>query len=228
MIVNDFAFVAFWFLFFHRVGSIRGWDAHRVMVLFAILATVTGTALGLLSNARRIGEIVGDGRLDAVLALPVDPLAYLLVRTVDTALLGDLAFGPLLFLLFGRPTVERGAIFLLASACGVVVFVAFMIIVGSLTFFAGGRGEQAELGFQAILILASYPIDIFGGATKLLLFTAIPAAFVSGLPASLVDSFSWVTAGSLVLVAVLFAGLARMTFVAGLRRYRSGALWTRA
>jgi hypothetical protein len=47
-----------------------------------------------------------------------------------------------------------------------------------LTLFVGGRGEQADLGFNAILIFASYPLDLFGGArTKMLLFTAVPAAF---------------------------------------------------
>ncbi len=44
------------------------------------------------------------------------------------------------------------------------MLVGFLVALGSLTLFAGGRGEQADLGFQAILIFASYPIDVFGGA----------------------------------------------------------------
>src|SRR5215471_12602278 len=91
---NHLAWVIFWLLFFHKVGSVRGWDSHRIILLFAILATASGTALGLLANARRIGELIGDGQLDAALALPVPPLPYLLTKRVDTVLIGDLLFGP--------------------------------------------------------------------------------------------------------------------------------------
>ena len=117
MIVNDLVFVAFWFLFFNRVGEVRGWDAARTLTLLAILATVTGIALGLCANARHLGEIISSNELDAVLPLPVDPLAYLLVRRIDTALLGDLVFGPALFLIFGEPTWERTPLSTYSSRC---------------------------------------------------------------------------------------------------------------
>jgi ABC-2 type transport system permease protein len=227
MIVNDVAWVVFWLLFFHEVGSLRGWDARRVLLLFSILTTCSGLALGLLANTRRIGQLVGDGEIDSVLALPVPPLPYLLARRVDTALVGDLFFGPILFIASGSPTPERVALFIAGSLCGAAVLVGFMVAAGALTFFIGGRGAQADLGFQAILILASYPLDVFGGATKLLLFTAVPAAFVTGLPTELVDSFDAGTALALIGAATAALGLAFGLFSAGLRRYSSGAVFVR-
>jgi ABC-2 type transport system permease protein len=227
MVANDVAWVVFWVLFFDKVGSLRGWDTNRVLLLFAILTTVTGTGLGLLANARRLGELIAGGGLDAALALPTNPLTHLLTRRVDTALLGDLAFGPVLFVAAGHPTPERTAVFLFGAVCGSVVLVGFLVALGSMTLFAGGRGEQADLGFQAILIFASYPLDVFGGLTKLFLFTAVPAAFVTGLPTSLVDSFRWQTALGAAAAAAFFALLAVVSFGVGLRRYSSGSLWTR-
>lgn len=228
MVANDLFFVAFWVLFFNEVESVRGWDVEKTLLLLSILATVTGAVMGLFPNSRRLGEIVGDGRIDAALALPEHPLGYLLTRSVDAALLGDLIFGPVLFLALGNVTPERVALYLLGSGAGTVVFMSFLVIMGSITFFAGGRGEHGELGFQAILMLSSYPIDIFGGATKVLLFTAVPAAFVSGLPTRLVDDFSLELAAVMGAVAAAFALGARMVFDAGLRRYRSGSAWTQA
>lgn len=228
MIANDLAWVAFWILFFHQVGSVRGWDVHRVLLLFSILLTASGISLGLLSNARKLGRLAADGELDSVLTLPVNPLTYLLTRRVDTALLGDLFLGPALFVAAADPTFERSALFVIASLCGATVLLGFLIGAGSLTFFVGGRGEQADLGFQAILILASYPLDVFGGLTKLLLFTAIPAAFVTGLPTRLVDDFDPLTAAALGGAAGFFAALGTTLFHLGLKRYTSGALWTRA
>jgi ABC-type uncharacterized transport system permease subunit len=106
MIANDVAWGAFWILFFNEVGTVRGWDRQRILVLFSVLLTVAGIALGLLGNARKLGELAAYGELDAALALPVHPLAYLLARRIDTALLGDLFFGPVLFVFAGGASWE--------------------------------------------------------------------------------------------------------------------------
>jgi ABC-2 type transport system permease protein len=118
-------------------------------------------------------------------------------------------------------------VFVVGAAASSVVLVGFLVACGALTLFVGGRGEQADLGFNAILIFASYPLDLFGGATKVLLFTAVPAAFVTGIPARLVRSFDTPTALLLVAVALLFALLGWGLFELGLRRYSSGSIWAR-
>jgi ABC-2 type transport system permease protein len=227
MLANDLAWVIFWLLFFDRVGSLRGWDSERVLLLFAILTTIAGIALGLLGNSRRLGWLASEGELDAVLTLPVNPLAYLLIRRIDTAMLGDLFFGPVLFLLSGEPTLERATIYVVGSLCGAAVLVGFLVAAGSLTLFFGGKGEQADLSFQVVLSLASYPLDVFGGITKILLFTAVPAAFITGLPTRLVDDFDLATAGLLLAAALAFAALGERAFRLGLNRYSSGSAWTR-
>src|SRR5919112_455403 len=62
-----------------------------------------------------------------VLLLPVPTLPYLLARRIDTALLGDLFFGPLLFLASGRPSPERVALFVAGALCGASVLVGFLV-----------------------------------------------------------------------------------------------------
>ena len=228
MVTNDLFFVAFWFLFFNEVDSVRGWDVDRTLLLLAIVATVCGATLGLFPNARWLAQMITDGRIDAALALPVDPLAHVLGRSVDPTMLGDLVFGPLLFVALGDLSPERVALFVLGSVTGTVVFLSFLVLLGSSSFFSGGRAEHAELGFQAVLMLSSYPPDIFTGATKLVLYTAVPAAFVSGLPTRLVDEFSIGLVATMTAVAVAFAAGAYAAFSAGLRRYRSGSIWTAA
>src|SRR4029078_567522 len=151
----------------------------------------------------------------AALALPLDPLAFLLARRVDTALLRDLAMGPLLFAYARDHTPAGLPIYLGGVACASVVLVGFLVTVSSLTLFFGGRGEQADLGFQAILILASYPLDIFGGQVKVVLFTLIPAAFVTGLPASLLRNFDPATALALLAAAVGVGALGAGVFRVG-------------
>jgi ABC-2 type transport system permease protein len=227
MVVNDLAWVAFWFIFFDRVQSVRGWDVDRVMLLFAVACTAAGLVLGLLANARRIGDMATSGGLDAVLTLPVSPLSYVLARRVETTHLGDVAFGVVLFLVAGDPTPERAALFVAGVAAGVVVLAGFLVALGSLAFFTG-RGEDADTGLHAILIFATYPADVFTGAPKAVLYTVVPAAFVAAVPAGLIDDFDMVTALALGGAAALFGVAGWATFTLGLRRYTSGAAWTRA
>ena len=227
MVVNDLGWCAFWVLFFDRVGEVRGWDGQRALLLLAIFATSAGLVLGLFSNARHVGRMAADGELDAVLALPVAPLPHLLVRKVSTVNLGDVLFGLALFAVAGQPDPARIAIFVVGVTASAALLLGFLVTAGSLGFF-WGRGETGDMGFHAILLLANYPADFFGGFSKLVLYTVIPAAFVTAVPATLVDEFDLGQAAVLLAVAGTFLFTAWATFTLGLRRYSSGSIWTQA
>ncbi|MBK7623048.1 MAG: ABC-2 family transporter protein [Kineosporiaceae bacterium] len=107
-----------------------------------------------------------------------------------------------------------------------VVLTSFLVTAGSLAFFTD-RSEPAALSLHAVLLFASYPIDIFGGPLELLLYTMVPAAFVAAVPARLIDHPSPPEAVLLVVATVAFASLAWGTFTLGLRRYASGSAWSR-
>lgn len=227
MVLNDLAWIPFWLLFFHRVGSVRGWSADGVLLLLAIVTTSAGLVLGVFANARSIGRLVAGGELDAALALPVATLPYLLVRRVNPSNIGDVLFGLALFVVAGHPTPQRAGLFLIGTVSAAVLLIGFLVMTGSSAFFAG-RNDVGELSFQAMLLLSSYPVDVFGGAAKLLLYTVLPAAFVASVPAKQVESFQPLVAVATVGVAALFAAGGWITFRLGLRRYTSGAVWTRA
>lgn len=228
MCVNNLFWLAFWGVFFETTGSVKGWDAQRIFVFFAIVTAIFGVVAGLFANVRHIGRMIADGELDAALTVPVDTLTYLLLRRVNSSHVGDALFGCALFAAVGDPTPERIALFAAAVVAGSVVLASFLVFLGSLTFFVGGDGAQAQLGFDAVGLFSMYPIEFFGGVAKMLIFTVIPTAFIVGVPSRLVANFSWVDAGTLALVAVCLAAVARATFTLGLRRYRSGSSWTAA
>jgi ABC-2 type transport system permease protein len=227
MVLNDVVWIVFWVLFFRRVGSIRGWDTERILLLLSILTTAAGIALGVFSNARRVGSMAVDGHLDAVLSLPVPPLAYLLVRRIEPTNFGDITFGVVLFAVAGEPTVRRTAVFVVVVAAVVALVTGFLVLTGSLAFFVG-RSAAGELGFQALLMLGSYPVDVFAGLARVVLYSVVPAAFVSSVPAQLVDDLDLLHMAWLAATATAFASAGWLTFTLGLRRYASGSIWTRA
>jgi ABC-2 type transport system permease protein len=226
MAINDFVWVIFWVLFFDRVGTLGDWDRNSIILLQAVLTTAGGLSLGLFANARRIGAMASGGDLDAVLALPVSPLRFVLLRRIEPVNMGDLAFGLVLFFVACDPTPTRTAVFLLACLASATLLTSFLVLTGALAFFTG-RSESGELGFHAMLLLGAYPVDVFAGAIRIFLFTVVPAAFVSAVPARIVDDFDAGDALGLATVAVVFAAAAGAVFTAGLRRYTSGSIWTR-
>jgi ABC-2 type transport system permease protein len=227
MLVNDLVWVVFWALFFGRVGSVRGWDVGRVMILQAALTAAGGLGLGLFGNARHIATLATDGGLDAVLALPVPPLIHVLVRRIEAVHLGDLAFGLVLFGIVGRPTPARVALFAASVVAGAVVLIGFLVATGSLAFFAK-RSEPGDLGLHAILLMASYPADVFTGPHRFLVYGLVPAAFVATVPATLVETSDPGLALALGIAALVSAFAGWALFTLGLRRYTSGSVWTRA
>ena len=227
MIVNDLVWVVFWVLFFREAGTVRGWDTQRVLLLQAILTTGGGIVLGFFNNARRLGQLAADGALDATLALPVPTLPHLLVRRVETTNLGDLIFGVALFTIACDPSWSRTAIYVAGSVIAAIILTGFLVAVGSLSFFFG-RNEAGELGFHAMIMFASYPVDVFTGPGRAVLYSVIPAAFVASVPARLAESFDLSLALGMLGAAVAFATIGFAMFTLGLRRYTSGSAWTRA
>ncbi len=227
MMINDFVWVVFWVLFIDRVGTLGGWDRDRILLLQAVLTTAGGLSLGIFANARRIGAMAVAGDLDAVLALPVAPLSFVLLRRIEPVNLGDLAFGIGLFAIAGHPTPARTLGFVLVVLASATLLTGFLVLTGALAFFIG-RSESGELGFHGMLLLGAYPVDIFAGAIRIVLFTVVPAAFISAVPARLIDDFDAGRALALGTAAAAFALAATTTFTLGLRRYTSGSVWTRA
>ncbi|MBE3589907.1 MAG: hypothetical protein IMW98_03660 [Firmicutes bacterium] len=71
--------------------------------------------------------MITQGRLDDYLAMPRDVLLHTLVSRIHPANVGDLLFGPAVFLLFGHPTWERLALFAVSSLGTALLFMGFTI-----------------------------------------------------------------------------------------------------
>ncbi len=105
-----------------------------------------------------------------------------------------------------------------------LIFVAFIVILCSLAFFLGNTEGMAQQMMGALISFSTYPMTIFNGVVRLLLFTVVPAGFISFIPLQLLHQFTLPLLGAMVGFTALIVFVAVCIFSVGLRRYESGNL----
>ncbi|MEW6307501.1 MAG: ABC-2 family transporter protein [Bacillota bacterium] len=226
MMVNDGMWVVFWVLYFHRFPVVRGWERGDVIVLWAIVAAGFGLGHGLFGNALNLSRVIYEGGLDAYLTQPRDPLLHVLVSRTSPSAWGDFLFGVGVFLGFCHPDPARLALFVLGTLVVAAMHISLAVIAHSLAFFIGDAGTLADQVYFAFLHFSTYPSAIFSGLIKVILFSVLPAGFISHMPVGLLREFSWGYTAILVGVSLALSLGAVGLFRLGLRRYASGNLLT--
>ena len=112
--------------------------------------------------------------------------------------------------------------FALGCLASIAVLISFLVLVQSLTFWIGNTNLLTTNAFNAIVTFSLYPITLFDGTAKLLLFTLIPAAFIGALPAEFVRRFDLLQLAQICAGGGIFLFLSVFVFYRGLRRYESG------
>ena len=114
-------------------------------------------------------------------------------------------------------------VLLLAGFLGAVVLVSTLTWFQSLAFWIGDSSRLSSQMLNAMVTFSVYPITIFDGPARFLLYTLLPAAFVGAVPAQLVHRLTVASVAQLAIAAAVSAAVATATFQRGLRRYQSGS-----
>jgi ABC-2 type transport system permease protein len=223
MMLNNGLYFLFWVILFDRFKAVRGWELGDMVLLFATTATAFGLSVYLFGNVMELSTVIAGGRLDYYLSLPRPVLLHVLASRSLTSGLGDVTYGLLTFALTGRYTPDAMARFGVAVVFSATIFLSFLILVQSLAFWLGSVSTLSSASTNAILTFALYPLSLFDGSARFVLFTILPAALMGALPAGFVRAFSWTGLAQLLAAAAVFLTLALTVFQRGLRRYESGS-----
>ena len=227
MLLNDSMWVTFWWIYFTRFQVLQGgYGIEDVLGLWAVVAVAFGLCCGLFGNVLTMAETISQGKLDYYLTLPKNVLLHVLVSRMDVTAWGDMVFGTGLFVIFLRPGPERIALFLLLAICAAIVFLAFNILWQSLAFWLGNAEGLAAQMWNALIAFSTYPDPLFRGLVRGLLFSVLPAAFMSHIPVRLLRDFDPALIAIEIAVAVGALALSVFVFYRGLRRYESGNMMT--
>jgi ABC-2 type transport system permease protein len=223
MFLNNGIYFVFWLLFFDRFQELRGYQIQQIYLLFAIVALGWGLAFTFAGNASRVAELVAQGRLDFYLTLPRPVLPHLVFSYTNPFAMGDLTFGVIAFLFVGRYDALSILLWLACSVCVATICAAFYATAGSLAFFMGNASQWSFYLANAMITFSLYPLGLFQGLARLMLFTIIPAAFIGGIPVEIIETRSLALFGALLAAASVSITVLMIVFHLGLRRYESGS-----
>ncbi|SHE34813.1 ABC-2 type transport system permease protein [Caldanaerobius fijiensis DSM 17918] len=224
MALNNSAFLVFWWLLFEKVGNVGGYGLKEVLLLWGLASSSYGMAHIVFGNIRNITNIIVNGELDIYLLQPKNVLVNLLVSNTMVSAWGDLTYGYILFFISQGFNIKAFLLFTLFCITGALLHTGLMVVAHSFSFYLGNAGFLAETIKEFIVSFTIYPEGIFKGLTLFILYTIIPAAFITYIPVNIIKTFS--TEKILILLAfvLLYTTIAFIIFEKGLKKYESGNL----
>ena len=222
MITNNLVWIFFWSVYFQRFPIVNGWELQDIMMMWAVSAGGFGLMAVFFGNSTRLAGMIANGQLDVYLSQPKPILLHILISRMSVSAIGDVLFALLIFAWFGQWTLVGIAKFALALVMATLIFLFFTVTVNCLAFFIGNAEGLSFQLFNGILTFSTYPTDIFRGVGRIILFTVVPAGFISYLPIGLLRQVQlpFLLAGLGVTLSLCIGGT--LLFYWGLRRYTSG------
>lgn len=222
MIGNNFIFLSIWWIFFREFKSVGGWYFDDMIALMAVVTGGYGLQRVFLGGVKELSFSIVSGNLDPYMTQPKNLLIHLLGSKSQSKGWGHMMTSIALYCLGDRTTFGTLPLFLLVILGGCLVFASFGVIVHSLPFWFGRIEMVSKKYVDSLILFLHYPVNIYSGFLKFVMFTFFPAGIIAYLPVELFRGWSWgYFVGFLGGVGV-FCGLAFSVFYLGLRRYESG------
>lgn len=224
MLINNMIFFTIWWILFQKFDEINGWTIVDVKTLYGFAAGGWGVAVVFGCGARFIADKIISGDLDSYLVQPKNSLLHLVGSQSAASGWGDILSGFILFAWAGNLTLQKFPAIAVLVCCSALIYLSVITIANCAVFWLGNiEGFQHQL-YEFLILFSTYPGGLFGGMTKVLLFSVVPAGFVSYLPAEVMRDLNGVKLLICVGAALAYMLLAMAIFKWGLRRYESGNL----
>lgn len=224
MMLNNSAFIFFWWILFNNVKSIGGYGFKEEMLLWAIMSTSFGFCHIIFGNIGQITRMILNGELDTYLLQPKDPLVNILCSRTILSAWGDALYGIVLIIALNGLDGKRLIMFFVFAITGAMIMAAVLVTFHALSFYSGNTEGMAQLVMEFIISFSIYPEGIFSNGLRFVFYTIIPVAFTVYVPARAIMSSSVTLLTMVIGVVIIWIVVAYIVFYRGLKRYESGNL----
>jgi ABC-2 type transport system permease protein len=223
--------IVFFSIIFGNVDQIGDWSKWEVVLLVGTHQIIAQLFQAFFfMNVSNIPELVRTGKLDTLLALPIDSQFAVSTKqfgldSIVNALIGGIVVIVSLANLNITPTVGTVLLYIVALGFGVTIHYAIMLALAAVSFWIV-RAQGLVYGYFNFLQVARYPDAIFPRMFRFIFSWIVPVIIVANIPARLLIKpleqpgwlmFHLVVAGSAALL------MSRVFWRFALRRYSSAS-----
>ena len=169
MVLNNATFLVQWMILLRMRGDVGGYTMREIMLLWGLMAASFGLSHILFARAFSLSDLIIKGKLDSFLVQPKNVLVSVLTSSTDSSAIGDFLYGTALVCAC-KPGVGGFFLFLLFVVTGTVIFTAFAVLLGSLSFWFVRMDMLQNQIVMGIVSFGTYPDGIFKGFPVFSLF----------------------------------------------------------
>ncbi|HEU6447830.1 MAG TPA: ABC-2 family transporter protein [Verrucomicrobiae bacterium] len=220
-------FIGVLYLHTNEIGT---WTKWQVVLLVGASSFIQQTFQAIfLTNFTQLSELVRTGKMDFLLALPVNTRFIVSFRQVDLGAFVNAGFAVAVMVyslvqLHFTPTVWEVFGFLVLCGVGILIHYSLMFILASISFWTV-RAQGIVWGYYNLFNIARMPDEAFKGAFKIVFTFVLPMLLVSNVPVRVLAQKITSPVQLLVLfgLALICAGVSEWFWKKSLRRYTSAS-----
>jgi len=235
----DAIYYIVWYYFFEIIYSkttmLGDFDREAILVFLIATFFTDSLFMMLFDGAGYLREHIRTGSLDFILLRPVNSQFLISFRYIKSYTLVSLLILSIILyniLIAFHPNslnILNISLFIISISMGVLIWYSFEFIIASLTFFLRDFRSGGWLGHE-IMKFSMRPDSIYRGFMRKILFTILPMALVSSVPARLLlygltaQNQKYLIA-QIIVVSILLIST-RIVWKVGLKRYESAQSYT--
>lgn len=223
MIINDGFFLIFWGVVFNiNGGEINNLTMKEVLFLWAIPPGSWGLANFLFDGINQLNSYIINGSLDTYLLQPKNLLLSISLSKMDFGACGDLIYGLIVGAVASNSILQYlEVIFFMIT--GAIIMISTFIITRTLAIWIGNVDQIAQVYSQNLLLtLSTYPYQIFGKITRILMFTIVPSYYIVHLPIEILKVFSLKSMIIVIMFSSALFAFSIIFFYQAIKKYESG------
>ena len=215
---------------FSQTESVGSWTKWQMVMLVGASNFIQQLYQAFfLTNCTNLSELIRTGKMDFLLALPVNTRFLVSLRVVDLGAFVNALFG-LCVLIFAankagvHPTFGQLCGFSALCVVGILIHYSLMFMLASISFWTV-RAQGIVWGYYNLFNIARMPDEAFRGAFKAVFTFALPVLLVSNVPTRVLADkintpWSWLL---LLGVGLMWAVISEWFWRRSLRRYTSAS-----
>ncbi len=216
-------------ILFSHTTSLAGWSKPSALVFLATWGIVTSILLLLCEKGfEDFGSDVHSGQFDVHLLRPIDTQFIISIRRLTLSHIGE----PIFYLSILGILVAKGMISVsLVSMFGYIALLVLAIIIGYHIWIAFTSAifwtpyiDHFNFLFTTVTSIARYPLEVYGGAARLVFLTVMPIGLMVAIPSEfLLGVGTWQGIVYALFMTCIIAMFTRVWWKFALRHYASAS-----